>query len=239
MMLTTLWKHHLVKMVPRSTLPLLIILTTLYSIHTLYANLIADPQAADFLSQKTGANQPPHLPLWLNIMYIHVIAACLALVGGAFNFSSYLLRRYRRWHRVNGYMYVIAILVVDLTSGYLAPYATGGKVTSIPFNLVNIAWIWITITALVQIRKGRWQRHRRWMVRSYLFCFTNMFIHSLEWLCQHVVGLNLLTSYIIGVYGAIVLNIGIAECINRIWLRESMDVEDQAKAKDEHRYPSS
>lgn len=239
MMFTGLWNHRIFKIVHRSLLPLLIMITVLYSIHTLYANLIADPQAVDFLSQKTGTNQPPHVLLWLNIMYIHVIFACLALVGGALNFSSYLLRRYRRWHRVNGYMYVIAILVVDLTSGYLAPYATGGKVTSIPFNLVNIAWIWITITALVQIKKGRWQRHRRWMVRSYMFCFTNMFIHGIEWLCQHVVGLNLLTSYIVGVYGAIVLNISIAECINRIWLRESTHVEEQAEASAEHHYSSS
>ncbi|WP_411346845.1 DUF2306 domain-containing protein [Paenibacillus sp. WLX1005] len=222
MIFTVLSKYNLSNMFQRILLPLLIILTMAYSVHTLYANLIADPHASDFLSVKKESNQPTNLPLWLNIMYVHVLFACLALVCGAFNFSSYLLRRYRRLHRANGYLYVIAILLVDLTSGYLAPYATGGKITSIPFNLVNIAWIWITIIALVQIKKGNIQRHRRWMVRSYLFCFTNMFIHSIEWLCQHVVGMSLLTSYVVGVYGAIVLNVLIAESINTIWLRGSI-----------------
>ncbi|WP_017814116.1 MULTISPECIES: DUF2306 domain-containing protein [Paenibacillus] len=198
---------------------LLLAFALIYTIYTLYLNLFLDPGAADFLIHKTEENRPQNIPLWLNIMYIHVIAACLAMVSGALNFSSYLLRRYRRWHRVNGYLYIFAVLIVDLTSGYLAPYATGSKITSIPFNLVNIAWLWITITALVQIKRGNLFRHRRWMVRSYVFCFTNMFIHGISLIGQHLLGMEYRLSYICGVYGAIVVNIVIAEFINRTLFR--------------------
>ncbi|WP_046215754.1 DUF2306 domain-containing protein [Paenibacillus wulumuqiensis] len=202
---------------------LLLAFALIYTLYTLYLNLLLDPVAADFLVHKTELKRPLNVPLWLNMMYIHVIAACWAMVGGALNFSLYLLRRYRRWHRINGYLYIAAVLVVDLTSGYLAPYATGGKITSIPFNLVNIAWLWVTITALIQIKRGNLFRHRRWMVRSYVFCFTNMFIHGISLIGQHLFGLEFTLSYIIGVYGAIVVNIAVAELINRTIFRHPVE----------------
>lgn len=39
-------------------------------------------------------------------------------------------------------------------------------------------WLVITTIALIHIFKKRIVQHRRWMIRSYVFCFTNMLIHA-------------------------------------------------------------
>ncbi|NHN30434.1 DUF2306 domain-containing protein [Paenibacillus agricola] len=194
---------------------LMVAISLIYIIYVTYTNLLYDPQAADFLSHKTNLKRPIPVPAWANVMHIHVIAACLAMVAGALNFSSTLLRKYRLFHRINGYLYVLCVFIVVVTSGYMAPYTTGGKINSIPFNLVNILWFGMTITALVQIKRKQVNKHWKWMVRSYAFCFTNMFIHLISFVLHDGFGIPYTLSYTIGVYGAILLNIIGAELVIR------------------------
>ncbi|MNS95826.1 hypothetical protein D3C72_1300980 [compost metagenome] len=164
-----------------------------------------DPGAKGFLSHKTGLKRELNLPVWLNIMHVHVAFACIAMAAGLINFSNFIFEKSRKFHRINGYVYLLSVFLVVLTSGYMAPYATGGKITSMGFNVLNIIWLLITIMALVQIKRKRIVRHRNWMIRSYAFCFTNMLIHLITSLFHQGFGLVYVTSYTIGVYGSIVL----------------------------------
>jgi uncharacterized membrane protein YozB (DUF420 family) len=109
----------------------------------------------------------------------------------------------------------VSVLLVVVTSGYMAPHATGGKISSIGFNLLNLIWPAITITALVQIKKKQILKHRTWLIRSYAFCFTNVVIHLITSLFQHGFGFTYSGSYTIGVYGAIALLLIIPEVIIR------------------------
>ncbi|GLI04485.1 hypothetical protein YDYSG_05150 [Paenibacillus tyrfis] len=54
------------------------------------------------------------------------------------------------------------------------------------------------------------------MIRSYAFCFTNMFIHLITFLFHQGFGLVYATSYTIGVYGSIVLLLVIPDVIIRM-----------------------
>jgi uncharacterized membrane protein len=195
---------------------LLLLFIGSYILYTFADNYILDHRAAFFLEQKLDLRDSFHLPLWLDMMYIHVFVACLATVSGAVNFSRGLAWHQRKFHRINGYVYAISVMLVSLTSGYLAPYATGGKLVSIPFNMVNLFWPLMIIAAIVHARKGRLEKHQSWMIRSYLFCFTNLFIHLISDVLYKS-GLDYTLSYTIGVYGSIVLNLTIAEGI--IYLR--------------------
>lgn len=87
--------------------------------------------------------------------------------------------------------------------------------TSMGFNALNMIWLLITTVALVQIKKKRIISHRNWMIRSYAFCFTNMLIHLITSLFNQGFGLVYATSYIIGVYGSIVLLLVIPDIIIR------------------------
>ncbi|WP_226003011.1 DUF2306 domain-containing protein [Paenibacillus sp. BJ-4] len=199
----------------RTLFRLLACISILFIFYALMKNYVIDPGAAGFLSRKTGLKRELNLPVWLNVMYIHVAFACIAMASGLLNFSNRIFEKSRRFHRINGYVYVVSILVVVLTSGYMAPYATGGRISSIGFNVINMIWPFITIMALVQIKKKRMVRHRNWMIRSYAFCFTNMMIHLITSLLHQGFGLVYAASYTIGVYGSIVLLLAIPEIIIR------------------------
>ncbi|MCG8399146.1 DUF2306 domain-containing protein, partial [Bacillus atrophaeus] len=78
-----------------------------------------------------------------------------------------------------------------------------------------------TVISVIQARRKQFHNHRKWMIRSYLFCFTNLFIHLITFIGHSGLGLIYETSYTIGVYGAIVLNVAVAECIIRYILRKA------------------
>jgi uncharacterized membrane protein len=209
----------------------MIVISLVYILYVTYSNFFYDPLAADFLSHKLKLNHPINIPVWLNVMHIHVVCACLAMVTGAINFSNGILRRNRKLHRLNGYLYVVFIFVVCGTSGFMAPYSTGGRMNSIAFNLVNIIWFAMTITALVQIKRKQVNRHRKWMVRSYAFCFTNMFIHMLTFVFYNGFGLQYDISYTIGVYGTILLNFILAEFVIRTIYKIPTDLQPLRNTK--------
>ncbi|WP_248927587.1 DUF2306 domain-containing protein [Paenibacillus hamazuiensis] len=194
---------------------LLACVNILFILYALAVNYIIDPGAEAFLSHKTDLKRELHLPVWLTVMRVHVAFACIAMAAGLLNFSKRLFEKSRKFHRINGYVYIVSVLVVVLTSGYMAPYATGGKISSMGFNMLNIIWLLITVTALAQIKKKRTLRHRNWMIRSYAFCFTNMLIHLITSLFQQGFGVNYVTGYTIGVYGSIVLLLVIPDIIIR------------------------
>ncbi|RJE88423.1 DUF2306 domain-containing protein [Paenibacillus sp. 1011MAR3C5] len=191
-------------------------------LYAVIANYIYDPSATRFLSQKMDLKRALQPPIWLNVMYVHVAFACIALLAGAFNFSNAVLRKPKTFHRMSGYTYLIAILIVDITSGYMAPYSTGGKATSIPFNLLNIAWPIITIIAISKIRKKQLNSHRRWMVRSYVFCFTNAVTHLSLNMLQKGFDLSFTISYTVSVYISIIGLWIVAEVINRTVFKEPL-----------------
>ena len=188
----------------------------LFIVYALVKNYWIDPEASDFLSHKTGLKRELHLPIWLNVMYVHVAFACLAMASGLVNFSNRIFKKSRRFHRINGYVYIVSVVLVVLTSGYMAPYATGGKISSMGFNALNIIWLFITITALIQIKQKRMIQHRNWMIRSYAFCFTNMLIHLITSLLHQGFGLVYAASYTISIYGSIALLLVIPEFIIRM-----------------------
>lgn len=194
---------------------LLACISILFILYALVANFIIDPGAKAFLSHKIGLKRELNLPVWINVMHVHVAFACIAMATGLLNFSNRVFEKSRKLHRINGYAYLVSVLLVVITSGYMAPYATGGKISSMGFNALNLIWLFITIMALVQIKKKRIIRHRNWMIRSYAFCFTNMTIHLITSLFYQGFGLIYATSYTIGVYGSIVLLLIIPNIIIR------------------------
>ncbi|CAI6059622.1 DUF2306 domain-containing protein [Cohnella sp. JJ-181] len=194
---------------------IVLVLSAVLVAWTLLNRLVIDPQAVAFLGHKTGLAHPLRLPVWLRVLDIHIAFACLALLTGALNFAGRSPRERGRRHRAVGYVYLVSVLMVVVTSGYMAPYATGGRTVSMAFNLLNLIWITVTLTALIQIRRKQVDRHRRWMIRSYAFCFTNAAIHLMETVLKRLLSLPYETAYAVSVYAAILLLAAIAEFVVR------------------------
>jgi len=198
---------------------LMVLVLAVYIGYVLYANFVYDPQAAAFLSLKTAPARLVNVDVWLRMMDVHIVFAILSMVSGAVNFSARMLSKHRKLHRFNGYVYLTSVLIVVVTSGYMAPYATGGKLSSIAFNFLNLLWPVMTIAAIVKIRKKQAEGHRKWMIRSYAMVFTNMSIHLFTSLLHDGFGLDYTFSYILGVYASIVLLLTAAEIVIRTAFR--------------------
>ncbi|MZQ85847.1 DUF2306 domain-containing protein [Paenibacillus sp. 5J-6] len=196
---------------------LMVLVTIVLIVYVIYANFVFDTRATGFLSRKMELKKALNIAVWLKVMHVHVAFACLAMIAGAINFSSWIFKKYRRFHRLNGYLYVVSVMIVDLTSGYMAPYATGGKISSVAFNLLNILWLLMTIMAIVKIRRKHVDQHRKWMIRSYAFVFTNFSIHLLTSFFHKGFGLSYANSYTISIYSSIILLLLVGEMVIRTW----------------------
>ncbi|SFJ72776.1 Predicted membrane protein [Paenibacillus sp. UNC496MF] len=212
---------------PKTKFPyyLLLAVAAAFIAYAIYKNVLQDPEAAGFLRHKTNPADLVNLPVWLPVMRIHLGFACLALLTGAVNFSPWVVRRARRFHRGNGYAYLISVLAVSLSSGYMAPNATGGEAVSFAFNMLNIAWPAFTVLGILAIRKKRVERHRRWMARSYAFCFTNAAVHSLAYALDRWTSLSYEEAYRIGVYGGIALLLAAGDLAARLFFRKPAAIE--------------
>lgn len=197
-----------------------------------------DPGAVGFLSHKSGLERTVHVPVWLTVLDVHIAFASVALAAGAVNVSARVLRHYRKAHRVVGYVYLVSVLAVVLTSGYMAPYATGGRLVGMAFNLLNLIWPAVTITALIFVKRKQIGRHRRWMMRSYAFCFTNVSIHLIESLLSGVWGWDYETAYKAGVAATLVLLPLAAEAVIRFGARMPWNSNKGAGTNAEPEYPN-
>ncbi|ASS73588.1 hypothetical protein CIG75_00420 [Tumebacillus algifaecis] len=193
---------------------LLYVAILLFLLYTFIVYFLVDPHATEFLSHKDQL--PRNVSAWLTVLQVHILFASLALVVGALNFST--IKR-KSLHRALGMLYVFSVLVTVLTSGYMAPSATGGKASSMVFNLLELVWMALTVTAVVAIIRNRPNQHRKWMIRSYVICFTNFFIHLLAFLLQAGFGLEYPEAYKFSLYGSLVLMVVLSEVWIRRWAR--------------------
>ena len=183
-----------------------------YALYMLFGSFIADPQDVSFLSHKVGIARHVNHPIWIMMLHIHIVAAVIAIVSGMLNWTLTGERRQHSLHRMAGYLYIASVLGVDGTSGYLAPFATGGELPTVAFNTLNVYWLIVTVLAYVRIRQGDVARHRAWMLRSYVFCDTNVLNRAFTYLGGHVGHLPYATAYAIAVCLSIVVNVAAVEC---------------------------
>ena len=75
-------------------------------------------------------------------------------------------RRHPVVHRWVGRVYVLGVLVAGTSGAVAAIGTTAGPVAGAGFLLLGLLWIGCTLEALLRIRGGDVEGHRRWMVRS-------------------------------------------------------------------------
>lgn len=103
-----------------------------------------------------------------HLLIPHTICGTIALLAGPIQFSSRLHRRFLRFHRVIGLMYVVSVFVGAATGVALASGRPGFPGTS----MQAAAWIVCTTAAFVAALNRQIVQHRQWMARSYAVTFT-------------------------------------------------------------------
>ncbi len=105
-----------------------------------------------------------HFP---GVTAIHFIGGAIAIVAGAFQFSTSLRRKHLSVHRLLGRFYVGAIILSGIAGFILAMNSVGGFYVQTGFGLMAIFWLVTTFMAYRLIRKGDVRAHEHWMIRSY------------------------------------------------------------------------
>jgi uncharacterized membrane protein len=127
----------------------------------LYAlGLLAAPSIRPAFIQNLFARFP-------EVTSIHFIGGAIAIVAGAFQFSTSLRRKHLAIHRLLGRFYVGSIIFSGIAGFVLAMNSVGGFYVQTGFGLMAIFWLVTTFMAYRLIRQGDVKAHENWMIRSY------------------------------------------------------------------------
>lgn len=109
----------------------------------------------------------------------HLATAVIPLITGPFQFWAWFRKRYIKWHRFLGKVYIIGSLSGGLTAIYLGitqPYP--GSV--VPTLILATLWLFMTSAAWVTIKRKNVQAHRLFMIRSYTLTLAFVFLRILS-----------------------------------------------------------
>jgi hypothetical protein len=101
--------------------------------------------------------------------YVHIFSGPLVLFNGLILLNESVRRRHGAWHRWLGRMQVVVLLLFVLPSSVvLSRHAFGGPAAGLSFLLLSAATATCAIIGVVYACRRRYDRHRRWMIRSYV-----------------------------------------------------------------------
>lgn len=110
---------------------------------------------------------------YLFIFYVHVYTAIFTLIAGFTQFSNALLAKYKKLHRLLGYQYAAAVVLLAAPSGiFIGFYANGGLLSQISFILLGCLWLLFTVKGIVAIKNRNLTTHRHFMLRSFALAFS-------------------------------------------------------------------
>ena len=120
------------------------------------------------------ARERAYLGSILFLIVPHITGGVLALLIGPIQFSSRVRRRYPRFHRALGRIYVTAVFVAAPLAITLSNHRHDSRAIHfvVATSVQACAWMITTLAALLTARNGHFQQHREWMVRSYAVTLT-------------------------------------------------------------------
>lgn len=109
------------------------------------------------------------------LLFFHIaLATPCTLLAPLLVFKPYR-RKYRSQHRLAGKLYVVGALISAILILPLCLTHGGGFVPRLGFTTMSVLWFSFTLKAYLEIRKGNFIEHERWMLRSYAMTFA--FVH--------------------------------------------------------------
>lgn len=192
---------------------ILLIISGMWVMHTLTKNFVVDPSFQGFLSKKDEllSNQM----LWVMMIRVHIILAIIALLTGPLGIIKRLRLNSLTFHRWNGRVYVLSIVLNFIAGLYVSFFATGGWPSTIGFLILNTLWLITTILGYIYIKRKDVLRHSQWIIRSFFLSFANMIIYIMVAITHNGLDLSYDLSYTIAVWLCWIFSLAIAEIVIR------------------------
>lgn len=186
-------------------------ISLMWVLHTFSKNFMVDPSFETFIARKDQILEDESL--WLIMIRIHIILAIISLITGPLGLIKALRVKSKNFHRWNGRLYVLSIILNFNPGVYVSFFATGGLPSTIGFLILNTLWLGTTILGYLSIKKKQVIMHRQWMVRSFFLSFANMTIYIIVAITHSAMDLSYSMSYTVAVWLCWILNLGIAELV--------------------------
>lgn len=165
----------------------------------------------DFLLTKQNIIHVKH---WRYSFYVHVMFSVFSMFAGFTQFSDYILKRYKTFHRWMGYIYVIDVICLAGPSGLIMSfYANGTIVSKTSFVILSILWLTTTIIALYKVLQKDFAEHEKWMMRSFALTLSAITLRLMAMVLPKVIHLDAYSAYATIAWLSWTLNLAIAEFI--------------------------
>ena len=146
-------------------LAVLLILRVLTTILANYPDYFPPNFDSPFLQGREATFSGAYRPAF----YIHIFSGPVVLFNGLILMSEYVRRHLRGLHRFLGRFQVVVLLLFMLPSSVvMSRHAFGGWSAGVSFLLLSAATAACAIVGVVNARRRRYDRHRRWMLRCYV-----------------------------------------------------------------------
>ena len=149
--------------------------------------------------------------------YIHIFSGPIVLFNGLILMSEYVRQYYGGLHRFLGRVQVIVLLLFVLpTSVVMSRHTFAGWPAGLSFVLLSAATGACAIVGVVHARQGRFDQHRRWMLRCYILICSAVMLR----LISGAVGLTGVPyaeeAYIVAAWSSWLLPLAAYEVVERI-----------------------
>jgi uncharacterized membrane protein len=153
--------------------------------------------------------------------YVHIFSGPVVLLNGLILLSDYVRRHYRGLHRVLGRVQVAVLLLFVLpTSAVMSQHAFGGWPAGLSFLLLSAATATCAIIGVVQARRGRYDRHRRWMLRSYILICSAVALRLISGAAGLVEVPSPEEAYVVAAWSSWLVPLAAFEIVERLPARE-------------------
>lgn len=144
---------------------IILIISAMWVLHTFSKNFIVDPQFEKFISRKDQILTDHNL--WISMIRIHILLAIIALITGPLGVIKAIRNKSRNFHRWNGRIYVLSIVLNFIPGVYVSFFATGGFLSIIGFLILNTLWLTTAVLGFWYIKRQKVMLHYQWITRSF------------------------------------------------------------------------
>lgn len=191
----------------------ILVISILWILHTFSKNFITDPSFESFIARKDQILTDKNL--WISLIRIHIVLALISLITGPLGIIKAIRSKSKTFHRWNGRLYMLSIVLNFIPGIYVSFFATGGLLSTIGFLILNSLWLVTTLLGFYYIRRRNVKLHSQWITRSFFLSFANIAIYIITAISHHLMKVAYEHSYIIAVWLSWMLTLIAAEFMIR------------------------
>ncbi|HLG03608.1 MAG TPA: DUF2306 domain-containing protein [Bacteroidia bacterium] len=152
--------------------------------------------------------------IWRWCFYIHIAAGSFCILAAVVQFSSWILKKHKKIHKIAGKIYVFVVLLPGAPTGfYMTFFAEGGWAERGCFMFMAIFWFYSTYKGFIAAARERnFLAHKFWMIRSYAMALTAVTFRIYHIIFFHM-GMEHLQNYSIALWISVIGNALVAEAI--------------------------